>query len=103
MWYNLTPADYARGLLFNAERCDEQAAHHRSEDKPWSPHEVARCERNAARLRAMAKLCAVTDAETAGRVDFLGMSCPSQTREEEARAIARADELYLAKFGAIKP
>lgn len=94
MWYNLTPAEYAKGLRFNADRCDQQAAHHRTDGKSWSEYEAQRSERNALRLRAMAMLCDISTEPTTGKVDFFDMSNPAQSREDEAAAIARAEALF---------
>lgn len=96
MWYDLTPANYAKGLRFNADRCDQQAEHHRNDSRAWSPYEEERAVRNARRLRAMAILCDVATVDRAGEVDFLGMQCPAQTREEEDAAVACAEALLVA-------
>lgn len=96
MWYDLTPAKYAEGLLWNAQRCDESAAYKRTEGRPWSEGEAQRSERNAKRLRAMAMLCAISTAERVGNVDFLDMDNPAQTREAEAAAIAKAEAMHAA-------
>ncbi len=93
MWYDLAPTEYAKGLEWNATRCDEQAARHRADSKAWAPYEARRAERNANRLRAMARLCVMTTEDRAGGVDFLGMSCPSQTVAQEAVAIATVDAM----------
>lgn len=102
IWYDLTPAEYAKGLEYNAERCDQQAARLRAEPKsweaakPWAPSDANRSERNAIRLRAMAKLCHASEATRAGDVDFMGLSEPSQTRDQEQVAIATIEALVAA-------
>jgi hypothetical protein len=102
LWYDLSPADYAKGLEYNAERCDQQAARLRAEPKaweaakPWASSDANRSERNAIRLRAMAKLCNASAAARAGDVDFLGLSDPSQTRDQEHVAIATIEALVTA-------
>lgn len=85
VWYNFSPAERARAIRWNAERCDECAAHHDAEAKPWSPNDAAFWRRQARRLRAMAKLCDLSTAETAGEVDFRGLDNPgtSQAAEDE--------------------
>lgn len=95
-WYDLPPSGYAKGLRYNADRCDEQALRMRAEAKPWSESDIDRCERNAKRLRAMAMLCEISTAERAGEIDFFDMHSPRQTTEEEAAAVARAKALYLS-------
>lgn len=90
-WYDLSPAAYAKGLRYSADRSDETAAHHIATGKPWSSHEADRYRRQARRLRAMALLCDRSTATRAGDVDFLGMKDPSQSREAESAAIAKAE------------
>lgn len=90
-WYDQSPADYARGLLYGADRSDETARHKRDEGKPWSYIDAEHFERQARRLRAMARLCTRSNATRAGDVDFLGLTNPAQSREAEAAAIAKAE------------
>ena len=92
-WYDLHPSNYARGLRYHADRSDESAARREAEAKPWSTGEAERYRRQARRLRAMAILCDVSTAATAGGVDFLGMTDPTQPREAEDAAVAKAESL----------
>lgn len=92
-WYDLTPADYATGLRYYAERSDVQASRIGAEGKPWSADNAERSRRQAHRLRAMALLCDISTAATAGEVDFLGMTNPSQATTDETDAIAKASAL----------
>jgi hypothetical protein len=92
-WYDLPPSGYARGLRYHAARSDESAARKEAEGKSWSVGEAERYRRQARRLRAMALLCDASAAATAGGVDFLGMTDPSQPRDAEDAAIARAESL----------
>lgn len=91
MWYDANPAEYAKALLYNAERSEQSARHHDTEGKPWSPREAEHMRRQARRLRAMALLCEASGAGRAGDVDFLGMTKPSQSIEDCERAIAKAE------------
>lgn len=93
MWYDQTPANYAKGLRWDADRNDERAAHHRTQNEPWSPGDVVFAMRAARRLRAMAILCDHSTEERAGGVDMLGMDRPEQTREDEDRAVATAEAM----------
>lgn len=88
MWYDLTPADYAKGLRYGAERSDESAARRLAEGKPWSPHDAAYMRRQARRLRAMAMLCDRSTATRAGDVDFRRLNDPSVPREQEDATVA---------------
>lgn len=90
MWYEQPAASYALYLRFCAERSDAQVARHRAEAKPWGAYEINRAERQARRLRAQARLCELAGDVLAGDVDFLGMSDPSQSREAEDAAVAKA-------------
>ena len=91
IWYNLSPAEYAKGLRFNAERSDESAAYKDAEGKPWSPAEAARSRRQARRLRAMATLCDRSDALRAGDVDFRRLNDPSLSADAEADTVAQIE------------
>lgn len=88
IWYNLPPADYAKGLRFNAERNDDCAAHKDREGKPWSAGEAGRNRHQARRLRAMALLCDRSGALTAGEVNFLGLTDPGTPRDREEQTCA---------------
>lgn len=93
MWYDASPAEYAKTLLYGAERSERSARHYDTEGKPWSPREAEYMRRQARRLRAMATLCEASKATRAGDVDFLGMSDPRQSIEELERAIAKAEKI----------
>lgn len=92
-WYDLPPASYARGLRYHAERSDEVATRIESGGKPWSAGDADRYRRQARRLRAMALLCEASQAATAGAVDFLGMTNPSQSLVDEQDAVAKAEAM----------
>lgn len=92
-WYDQTPASYANGCRYGAERSDRSAERIAAEGKPWSEHEAERFRRQARRLRAMAILCDRATCATAGEVDFLGMTNPSQSREAEDAAVAQAEAM----------
>ncbi|MBX4911446.1 hypothetical protein HJA82_29470 [Rhizobium bangladeshense] len=92
-WYNLTPAEYAKGLRYNADRQDECARRKDDEGKPWSAHDAARSRRQARRLRAMAKLCDLSQEERAGKVDFRRLHDPTVPIEEEDRVVAEIEAL----------
>lgn len=89
-WWNLMPSEYARGLRFRADQSEKSASHFRAQNKEFSGYEVRRYERQASRLRAMALLCDTATVKTAGEVDFLGMTNPSQSEEDEKRSIRAA-------------
>jgi hypothetical protein len=93
IWYNSSPAEYAKGLRFNAERNDECAAYKDTEGKAWSAGEAEQNRRQARRLRAMAKLCDMSEALRAGEIDFRGLSDPMNPREAEARTVAAIEAL----------
>lgn len=88
IWYNLTPADYAKGLRYGADRQEECAAYKDGEGKPWSASDAERNRRQARRLRAMATLCDRSTELTAGAIDFRGLSNPLTPPDEEARVVA---------------
>lgn len=78
-----TPAEYAKGLRYGAERSDASAARMQADSKPWSPYEVAYFKRAARRLRAMAALCDRSTCSCAGGVDFRRLNDPTIPREVE--------------------
>lgn len=92
-WYDIHPLEYAKGLEYSAARSDECAIRQETEGKPWSAYEADRYRRQARRLRAMVLLCKNTTEVRAGRVDFLGLSDPTRSREEEDAAVAIAERL----------
>jgi len=88
-WYDRTPAERAKGLRYAAdesERCAKFLA-------SIGDDRAERYVRQARRLRAMAILCDHSKATKAAHVDFLGMTEPSQTREQEDKAVAKAERL----------
>ncbi len=68
IWYNGKPKERAAYLRDCAERQDESARHHASDNKPWSPHEAAAARDRAAKLRRDAAIFEASDASTAGKV-----------------------------------
>lgn len=91
IWYDQHPHDYAKYLEFCAERSDANAARYEAEGKPWSAYEIDRARRQARRLRAMALLCMRSEATRAGNVDFLRLSDPTLTREEEGAIVRKME------------
>lgn len=92
-WYDLAPSSYARGLRYSADRSEDSAKHKEAEGKSWSAGEALRYHRQARRLRAMALLCDASSAATAGKVDFLGMTDPTQSIEAELFAVLKTESM----------
>jgi hypothetical protein len=90
-WYNLTPAAYAEGLRYNADRQDECAKYKDTEDKPWSARDAEYNRRQARRLRAMAKICDISTEQRAGNIDFRRLHDPTIPIEEEDRVVAEIE------------
>lgn len=89
-WYLNTPSAYATGLRYNADRSDECATYQERRADSYAAVLANRYRRQAKRLRAMAHLCDISAAETAGDIDFFGMMDPSQSEADEDAAIKKA-------------
>lgn len=78
-WYDLTPADYARGLRYRIEPNLACARHWDRNGGLYSE----RYRRQARRCEAMALLCEHSDAARAGDVDFRDLGDPTMAPEIE--------------------
>lgn len=106
-WYNLTPAQYAEGLRYNAKRNEERATRLDQEacmaredsSRPFYSRKeeladnAAFARRQARRLRAMATLCDLSAAERAGKVDFRRLDDPTCPRDLEDATVAEIEGL----------
>ncbi len=91
MDYNAPASRHADYLRYSAERSDASAARHRAEAKPWSESEAAHMERQARRLRAMAKLCDMRPGSPLREIDMRGLTDPTLDRAIEAEIVAQIE------------
>lgn len=91
-WYDLPPADYARGLRYRAEASEGCASHWSKQDGALATQYAERYRHQARRLRAMATLCDRSDAHRAGDVDFHDLGDPTMAHEIEEEIIREIEE-----------
>lgn len=97
MWYDQTPAEYAKCLRFNAERSDRAADVKLAECKPWSRGEAEHFRRQARRLRAMALIAEHSTEARAGDVDFRKLHDPTLRPEREAGVVAAVEAEFATE------
>jgi hypothetical protein len=102
MWYDMTPADYAKGLRYSARRADDDAEKYEARPESWAKFDAAYNRAQARRLRAMAMLCDMSDATRAGDVDFRKLNDSPPTLTAQIDAILHKIEEDYAAFTAAK-